>query len=198
MLFRSDTSLDDNSSLKQLDIQAEQIKITEKINKMGYVPTLAMGLSYGWQSMHQNFKLKEYDWYAGSTLSLSLSIPIFDGGKKYFKTKQNKISYSNLMLVKDNTIRQLELSIANSLNNITTSVEEVSSNKESVLQAEKAYSISQIRYDIGSGTLLEMNSSETALKQARLQYSQSIYDYLSARATLEATLGKPISDECRK
>ena len=75
---------------------------------------------------------------------------------------------------------------------------EVSSNKESVLQAEKAYSISQIRYDIGSGTLLEMNSSETALTQARLQYSQSIYDYLSARATLEATLGKPISDECRK
>ena len=37
-----------------------------------------------------------------------------------------------------------------------------------------------------------MNSSETALTQARLQYAQSIYDYLSARSTLEATLGKTV------
>ena len=66
------------------------------------------------------------------------------------------------------------------------------SNKESVAQAQKAFHISQKRYDVGSGTLLEMNSSETALTQARLQYAQSIYDYLAARTTLEATLGRTV------
>lgn len=194
MHLKSDTSLENNSSLKQLSIQAKQLKTAEKINKMGYVPTLGLGLNYGWQSMNPDLKLKNYEWYPGSNLSLSLSIPIFDGGSKYFKTKQNKVSMLNLQLQRDNIERQLELSVTNSLNSIETAVEQVSSNKESVVQAEKAYTISQKRYAVGSGTLLEMNSSETALTQARLQYAQSIFDYLSARVTLEATLGKTINN----
>ena len=191
MYLKNDTSLVDNSVIKQFDIQAEQIRESEKINKMGYVPTLALGLNYGWQAMHKDLRMKNYDWFPGSVLSFSLSVPIFDGGKKYYKTKQNNISYGNLLLQRENTVRQLELSVQNSLDNISTAIEQVTSNKESVIQADKAYSISQKRYAVGSGTLLEMNTSETALTQARLQYAQSIYDYLAAKANLEATLGRP-------
>ena len=193
MYLKNDTSLVENSILKQFDIQAMQIKEAEKINKMGYVPTLGVGLNYGWQSMDKDIKMKNYDWLEGSVLSFSLSVPIFDGGKKYFKTKQNNISYGNLLLQRENTTRQLKLSVQNSLDNIAIAVEQVTSNQESVIQAEKAYSISQKRYSVGSGTLLEMNTSETALTQSRLQYAQSIYDYLAAKANLEATLGRPTS-----
>ena len=192
MYLKNDTALTNNSTLKQLDIQGKMLKDTEMINKFGYIPTLAMGLSYGWQAMNKDLNIKSGDWLPGSTLSFSLSIPIFDGGSKYFKTKQNKISIGNLALQKENTLRQLQLSVTNSLDNISTAVEQVTSNKESVQQAEKAYSISQKRYSVGSGTLLEMNTSETSLTQARLQYAQSIYDYLSAKANLDDTLGRSI------
>lgn len=192
MHLKSDTSLEDNSTLKQLDIQERQLKLAEKINKLGYAPTLSASLNYGWQGMDKNLKFSDYYWSPGSTFGLSLSIPIFDGGSKYYKTKQNKVSLLNLDLQRDNVIRQLELSVTNSLNNIETAVEQVSSNKESVTQAQKAFTISQKRYNVGSGTLLEMNTSETALTQARLQYAQSIYDYLAARAELEATLGRSV------
>ena len=97
MYLKNDTSLVDNSVIKQFDIQAEQIRESEKINKMGYVPTLALGLNYGWQAMHKDLRMKNYDWFPGSVLSFSLSVPIFDGGKKYYKTKQNNISYGNLL-----------------------------------------------------------------------------------------------------
>jgi outer membrane protein TolC len=111
------------------------------------------------------------------------------------KTKQNKLSITNLETQRENLVRQLELSVNNSLNSIETSAEQVVSNKENVYSAERAYSISQKRYDIGSGTLLEMTSSESTLLSARLQYVQSIYEFLSARATLEATLGKLVTDK---
>ena len=194
MYLKNDTSLVNNSILKQLEIQGQMLKDTKLINKFGYIPTLGMGLSYGWQAMHKDLKIKNYDWFPGSTLSFSLSVPIFDGGKKYFKTKQDNISIGNLELLKQNTIRQLQLSVTNSLDNISAAVEQVTSNKESVQQAEKAYYISQKRYAVGSGTLLEMNTSETALTQARLQYAQSIYDYLSAKSNLDSTLGKSIDE----
>lgn len=192
MKLQSDTSLVDNSQLKQIDIQKRQLELSKKINLLGYAPTLGFNLNAGWYGMGDKLKLNNYFWTPTSGIGLTLSIPVFSGGQKYYKNKQNKVSLLNLDLQRDNVVRQLELSVTNSLNSIQTAVEQVESNRESVVQAEKAFTISRKRYEVGSGTLLEMNSSETALTQARLQYAQSIYDYLSARATLEATLGRTI------
>ncbi|MGL4292853.1 MAG: TolC family protein [Bacteroidales bacterium] len=192
MSLKNDTALTDNSLLKQFDIQEQQLKLAKKINLLGYAPTLAMSLNGGWSGMGKNLDFKHYYWAPNSSLGLSLNIPIFTGGQKYYKNKQNKVSLINLDLQRYNVKQQLEVSVQNALNNIETSVEQMASNKESIIQAEKAFTISQKRYDVGAGTVLEMNSSETALTQARLQYAQAIYNYLSSRANLEATLGREI------
>ena len=70
------------------------------------------------------------------------------------------------------------------------SVEQVQSNQQAVAQAEKGYLIAEKRYNTGMATLLELNDADLALTQSRLQYNQSIYDYLVAKAGLEKTLGK--------
>ena len=58
------------------------------------------------------------------------------------------------------------------------------------MQAEKAVQIAEKRYDIGKGTVLELNSSQVSLTQAQLTYNQAIYDYLVSRADLDQVLGK--------
>lgn len=193
--LKSDTSLKDNTTIRQIDLQAKQLELAEQINKMGYFPTLGLGLTYGWQTMNNNLEINHYEWYPGSTLALQLSIPIFDGLTKHYKTKQNQISMLTLKETRANTINQLELGIVSALNNIDAAVESLSSNKEVVIQSEKAHSISQKRYNIGSGTLLELNSAETSMTQSRLQYAQSIYDFLSAKNDLESLLGKTVVNE---
>ncbi len=190
MTLKSDTSLTDNSALRQLDIQERQLKLAEKINKLGYIPTLAFSLSSGWQAMAAEFNPFDAAYYPNTTIALAFNWTIFDGGQKYMKTKQNKMTLQNLDLQRENLTRQLELAINSSLNSIETSAEQVVSNKENIYSAEKAYNISRKRYDVGSGTQLEVTSSETSLLTARLQYAQAIYNFLSARASLEATLGK--------
>ena len=75
------------------------------------------------------------------------------------------------------------------LNNMASSTEQVVSNKEAVLQAEKGRTIAEKRYEVGRGTILELNSSEVALTQAQLTYNQSIYDYLVAKADLDLVMG---------
>ena len=74
-------------------------------------------------------------------------------------------------------------------NNMSASTEQVVSNKEAVLQAEKGRTIAEKRYEVGRGTILELNSSEVALPQAELTYNQSIYDYLVAKADLDLVMG---------
>ncbi|MGL5262639.1 MAG: TolC family protein, partial [Bacteroides sp.] len=63
------------------------------------------------------------------------------------------------------------------------------SNIESVRQALKGREIAKKMYEVGKGTILELNDSEVALTQAELAYTQSIYDYLVARADYNKVLG---------
>ena len=49
------------------------------------------------------------------------------------------------------------------------------------------------RYEVGKGTVLELNSSQVSLTQAELTYNQSIYDYLVSKADLDQVLGRDYS-----
>lgn len=190
--LKADTSLAENSSLRKLDIQRRQLELTEKINKLGYLPTLALSLTGGYSAMPEEFNPFDATYFGTSTLSLSFSWNIWDGGTKLMKTRQNRLSMESLDIQRENVVRQLELSIQSSLNNIETAAEQVVSNKASVYAAEKAYTIASKRYEVGSGTQLEKNTSETDLLNARLAYIQSISNFLTNRATLEETLGKVV------
>ncbi len=195
MNLKADTDLSDNSTIRQLDYNTRILRMSEKLNKLGYLPTLAIALSAGYTAMPTEFNPFKAPFYGSSSLTLSFSWTIFDGLSKYMKTKQNKLNIENLEIQRENALRQLELAVAASLNSIETAAEQVVSNKENVYAAEKAFKISEKRYEVGSGTMLERNNSESNLLSARLQYVQSIYDFLSNRATLEQTLGKVVTDK---
>lgn len=192
MILKSETSLAENSTLRQLDLQRRQLVLAEKINKLGYIPTLALQLSGGYSAMPDEFNPFKASYFGSSALTLAFSWNIWDGGGRLTKTRQSKLQLESLDIQRENVQRQLELAITNSLNGIETAAEQVVSTKESMNNAQKALTISQKRYEVGSGTMLEMNNSETQLLTVRLQYVQAIYDFLNDRADLEKTLGKVV------
>ena len=155
----TDTTLSENTDLKQLDLQAEQLK-----------KTLVMQNPY-------------------SMIGITLSVPIFSGGSKFYKVKQTKVSIDQLNLQRDDTKRNLQLAVKQYIDNMNTCIKKFDAAQKGVEQAERGYMISQKRYDTGAGTWLEMNDAELALTQARLNFNQSIYDYMVAKADLEKVLG---------
>ncbi|MBQ0057904.1 MAG: TolC family protein [Bacteroidales bacterium] len=188
MILKNDNDLDNNSSLIQIDLQKKQLVLSEKLNKLGYIPTVALQFTVG-----NSFMMGDY--MTTGSLTLALSWTIFDGGSKYMKTKQNKLNIENLEQQREYVKHQLELAINSSLVSIETAAEQTVSNKTSIYASERAYEISAKRYEVGSGTQLEVNASANSLQNARLQYVQSIYDFVSAQATLEETLGKVVTDK---
>lgn len=185
----TDTTLSGNTDLKQLDLQAEQLKKTLTMQKFDFLPTLSMTGLYQWSAMNNDFKFKNYRWNPYSMIGISLSIPIFTGGSKYYKVKQTKVSLDQLNLQRDDTQRNLQLAVKQYIDNMNTCIKQFDAAQKGVEQAERGYMISQKRYDTGAGTWLEMNDAELALTQARLNFNQSIYDYMVAKAELEKVLG---------
>lgn len=186
----TDTTLSENSDLKQIDLQAEQLKKSLLMQKFEYLPTLSLTGMYQWNAMNNDFKFKNYNWTPYSIIGVSLSIPIFSGGSKYHTIKQTQVSIHQMDLQRDDTKRNLQLAVKQYLDNMKTCVKQFDAAQKGVEQAIKGYKISQKRYDTGAGTLLEMNDSELALTQARLNLNQSIYNYMVAKSDMEKVLGQ--------
>lgn len=133
---------------------------------------------------------KEWWWQNPLSAGISISIPLFSGGKNINKAHEIRNTLSQLSLQKDYLRQSIGVQIESAFNNILTAREKMTSNEITVRQAQKAYEIAGVRYNAGSGTILELNSSELSLTQAKLNYSQAIYDYLAARADYEKIIGE--------
>ena len=177
-----------NTTLRQLDLNYDMLRRNLKLKYTNFMPTLALSFQYMYTSMSEDWRIFHYRWNPYSTIGLSLSIPLFKGGN-ISQVKQAKLQMKQLDQTRINTERQLKMQAHSYLDNMAASTEQVVSNKEAVLQAEKGRTIAEKRYEVGRGTILELNSSEVALTQAKLTYNQSIYDYLVAKADLDLVMG---------
>jgi len=184
-----DIDLTGNSTLRQLSIQADQLASTVRMQKYAYLPTLALSFSYSYNAMANNFKFSQYNWTPYSYLGLSLSIPIFSGGKRHSDVKQAVIQKEELALQKVNTERQLRIGIRQYLQTMETNMKSYNSAQDAVATAQKAYDIASKSYNVGRSTLTDLNDAQLALTQSRLNVSQAIYNFVTAKASLEETIG---------
>ena len=187
-------SLDRNSTMKQLEIQANELAQSIKAQQYAYIPTLALAFNYSYNAMTNDFNFKEYRWTPYSYVGVSLSIPIFSGGRRLNQVRQARNSYEQMRLQMTSTERNLKISIRQSLNTMETNVKSYDAAKDAVASAEKAYSIAEKSYEVGRATLTDLNDAQLALTQARLAESQAVYNFIVAKTQLEQTLGQDFTE----
>ena len=200
--------LSNNADLRALDIQSKLLEQQLQLVNASRLPTVAaftnfifsgndntmdfssmMGGAMGGGSSSTT-KKNEWWWQNPLSAGISISIPLFSGGKNINKAHEIRNSISQLSMQKDYLRQSVNVQVESAFNNILSAREKMTSNEITVRQAEKAYQIAEVRYNSGTGTILELNSSELSLTQEKLNYSQAIYDYLAARADYEKIIGE--------
>ena len=197
-LTSGDFSLANNTNMRQLKLNEVMLNQSLKVQKMNFMPTLALAGTYAFQSLYnKDWNIGQYEWAKSSSIVLSLSVPIFRMGN-FTKIRSTKLQISQLSENIGYTEKQLNIQARSYVDNMKANAEQVASNREAIEQAEKGREIASKRYEIGKGTILELNNSEVSLTQAKLTYSQSIYNYLAAKADLDKVLGNedniPVSE----
>lgn len=214
----------DNTTVRNLDIQEQMLKHQERLIQSSRMPSIAAfgqisyigqervdlsGLMGGGAASGQGnaesmsavitraaaSEQSKFWWQAPISVGAQISIPIFAGFSKTNQLREVRNQMSQLNMQREYAEQGVRLQIEQAINTLLTARETMLSNELTVQQAQKAYNISLTRYNAGAGTILELNSSQLSLTQAQLSYSQSIYDYLSAYASYEKTLGKEYSAE---
>ena len=219
VLLSEDYSRDinENTTIRNLDIQAQMLQYQEQLIKASRMPVIAAfgqvsyigqervdlsglmgGMAGGANSSASEVAAQtraaaasqsKFWWQCPISVGAQVSIPIFAGFKTVNQLREVRNQISQLNIQREYAEEGIRLQVEQAINTLITARETMLSNELTVEQAEKAYNISLTRYNAGAGTILELNSSQLSLTQAQLSYSQSIYDYLSAYASYEKTLG---------
>lgn len=203
--------LSNNTDLRSLEFQRKLLEHQLRMTNASRLPTVAAfsTFMYSGNDNSMNFgeiiggsmggmgggssaptTKKEWWWQKPLSAGISISIPLFSGGRNLNKAHEIRNTLRQLSLQRDYLAQSVNVQVESAFNNILTAKEKMTSNEITVRQASKAYEIAQVRYNAGTGTILELNSSELSLTQAKLNYSQAIYDFLAARADYEKIIGK--------
>ncbi|MBQ5669992.1 MAG: TolC family protein [Tidjanibacter sp.] len=203
--------LSNNTDLRSLEFQRKLLEHQLRMTNASRLPTIAAfsTFMYSGNDNSMNFgeiiggsmggmgggssaptTKKEWWWQKPLSAGISISIPLFSGGRNLNKAHEIRNTLHQLSLQRDYLAQSVNVQVESAFNNILTAKEKMTSNEITVRQASKAYEIAQVRYNAGTGTILELNSSELSLTQAKLNYSQAIYDFLAARADYEKIIGK--------
>lgn len=185
-----EVDLQDNSDLKLLELQKTIVGKQLEIQRANRIPTISAMAQYQVLSQSNDFNIGRYTWKGTALAGLQLSIPMFNGLTKVNKERQIKNSIQQLEVQKGYLQESLSVEAQTAQSNMLRATEQTISCQASLSQAEKGYRIARTRYDTGAGTIVDLNSAQMAQLQANLNYSQAIFDYMSAKADFDKVIGK--------
>ena len=186
----ADINLQDNTSLRTLEIQKSILDKNVTLKKFAWIPTLGASYSLSWTALSNGSPFRNQQFNPYSYVGLALSVPIFSGGSKLYGLKQAQVQVKEINLQKEYLINSLNMQVDLAIDNINREAAQISTSREGVAQAKKAYEIMQKSFEIGAASYLELRDAELANTSAQLVYLQAIYNYLVSSSELDTLLGK--------
>jgi outer membrane protein TolC len=123
-------------------------------------------------------------------VGLQLQIPIFNGFKTQSRVSQAEIGLNQAVEQKRNFTEAIKTQALSVLYRVEQAVKRIEGQNKTVRTAQEGYEIAKRRLENNLGTQLEVNDAELALRQAKLNRLQAIYDFKVAEADLETVLGR--------
>jgi outer membrane protein len=156
--------------------------------RTAYLPTLRLSTGYSWANEAASFNDGNTSW----SLSLSGSLPIFNGFQREATIARAEQTRNLSRLQEDDARLAAREEADGALRTLTTAGIAIEIAAEAVAVAEEDLRVVRERYRVGVATVLDVVTSQIALDQARVNLVGSRYDYVMARAQLEAILGREL------
>ena len=157
-----------------------------------YLPTLSLSLSEGFASSESGFGFLGDRRNKNLATSVRLNFPLFNGLSREQQVVTTRIAEENA----DANLRDARLNarqqLIQQLGNFRTAEARVEIQRQSVLAGEEDLRVQQERYNLGAGTLLDLITSQSTLITARQALIQARLDARTAKAQIEALIGRDL------
>ena len=175
----------------QLEKNIELATLDLKNNQVQYIPNFSAFGTYQRVTGAEDFgNVYQADrWFSTSFVGLRLTIPIFDGLRKSYVIQSNRLQIRQLENAKFNTLQNIKIEEFQAKATLKNSLKALEVQKENRILAKEVFDMTNIKYQEGVGSNLEVVEADAALKEAETNYYAALYDALIAKVDLEKALG---------
>ena len=172
--------------LKDKEIQAEKAR---------FLPVITANYNLQWSAAEPDSPTFFENSARFQTIGLRFSMPLFNGWERMSNLQRVQISKKDLMLQQLQAQENASHQVQSTIEQVYESFETAQARKEAVEQASEGYNRAQIRLDNGLGSTLELTEALLQVRQAELNYAQTVFNYLMAKASYDLAIGRvPLID----
>jgi outer membrane protein TolC len=168
-----------------------------KIAKSGFLPTIGLTGTYGWNELSNNsplaFLLQNTS--TGLTGSVNLSWNLFDGGRTITSAKNAKINYENQELLKKQIEQEVERDIRNAWDSYKNALYVLEVQEKNLQTNQDNFNRTDERYKLGRVTSIEFRQAQLNLLNAELAKSQAKYNAKLAELQMLQVSGQLLNVE---
>ena len=174
---------DSRPDLKLAETKVEAAKQTLKLVKKSYFPTLSVEgqLQIGGKNFTSNY---------GYNIGGYLNFPTINGALIKNEIKEARYLYDKEIANALDTQNRIFLEIQNAYLTLVEKKNQIPVAILQVKQAKENYELSYGRYRVGEADPIELKEAQTTYQTAQLNYYGALYQYNSAKASLEKAIGK--------
>ena len=210
--FRVDTTIDfkldidqndlankvksNNVNLLQLDKNIMINTFIVKANKSGYLPSLGLTGSYGWNKGNNNAaSFVAVSTNTGLSGGLSLSWNLFDGGATATRVTNAKIELENRSLEKESMLIDIERNFNNAWDDYQNKLTIFQVQENNIITSTNNFNRTQEKYKLGQATSIEFRQAQLNLINSELNRNQAKYAAKIAELTVLQLSGELLNIE---
>lgn len=167
---------------------ANAARASLQASRSAYWPSLTLGANTGWNASRSN----DYTFLNQRQLSLQLRWELFNGFDRELAIAQRVASADVAEATAADERRAVEAELTARLAELDAARSKIGITQTSVAAATEDLRVQQERYRLGVSTIVDVLTSQEALNQAEVDVVTARFDYLRAKARLEALIGRTL------
>jgi len=124
-----------------------------------------------------------------NSIGVTLSVPIFSGGRITAKTRQSQHQYEIAVQQAENVERQVKSNVRQAFRGILTQISQIKALQQSVISSKSALDATQAAFEVGTRTIVDVLNAQSDLLNAKSNLSKARYDYIIASFKLKRFSG---------
>jgi outer membrane protein len=165
---------------------AAAARATASAARSAYWPALTLNGNTGWNGSRVN----DYNLLNQHQISLALRWNLFDGFSRELTIVQREGDLDLADASAADARREIEADLTTRLAELDAARTRIDITQTSVAAAEEDMRVQQQRYRLGVSTIVDLLTSQEALNQAEVDVVNARFDYLRAKAQIEALIGR--------
>ena len=169
---------------RQIAMRREQVQIA----RGAYLPSVSLQANLARQAFPGGF-LPDGQWQDDWTVGFVVQWPLFQGLRRGAEVDAAQAQQRQAELQADQLREGVRLEYEQPLGELEQARAQIAAASRNVTQAQRVYDLTELRYQEGLATQLDVSDARLALQQARMNEANAFHDFYLALARAERALG---------